>query len=262
MYILRKFRRSVNALFLLRNNALRNIHCGKRCFILGNGPSLKHYDLKKLQREWVFACNWFILHKECARFRHLYYVCADPFFWQGGALLSEIKKFLLKHPLIEYFFEINRGGRTFMRDSALRKRALSHFIAIDQQMPAWEGNFHWDLTKPLCWTWTTLLDICLPVAIYMGFKKVYFIGFDNNYKISNESKVNDYFYCIEATPSVNIQHHSQQKLFREKQMRQTKVIDSARTIADAINGSGVEVYLDRMFSTIDAFFSFEFDGLF
>ena len=42
---------------MLRNKKLNNVHKGKRCFILGNGPSLKHYDLSKLSEEYVFTVN-------------------------------------------------------------------------------------------------------------------------------------------------------------------------------------------------------------
>ena len=32
---------------LKKNKNLKNIHKGERCFIIGNGPSLKYYDLKQ-----------------------------------------------------------------------------------------------------------------------------------------------------------------------------------------------------------------------
>ena len=40
-----------------RNKTLKNAYKGKRCFIVGNGPSLKHYDLSKLTNEHVFTVN-------------------------------------------------------------------------------------------------------------------------------------------------------------------------------------------------------------
>ena len=36
---------------------LKNIHKGKRAFIIGNGPSLKQTDLRKLKNEITFGMN-------------------------------------------------------------------------------------------------------------------------------------------------------------------------------------------------------------
>ena len=36
---------------------MRNIHRGERCFIIGNGPSLKNTDLAKLKDEYTFGMN-------------------------------------------------------------------------------------------------------------------------------------------------------------------------------------------------------------
>jgi len=37
--------------------ALRNTHAGERCFIIGNGPSLRRTDLTKLKGEFTFGLN-------------------------------------------------------------------------------------------------------------------------------------------------------------------------------------------------------------
>lgn len=39
------------------NSAFRNIHNGERCFILGNGPSIKFVDFSQLENEYVFTVN-------------------------------------------------------------------------------------------------------------------------------------------------------------------------------------------------------------
>ena len=40
----------------LRN--LKGVAAGKRCFIVGNGPSLTVEDLERIQNEDSFACNY------------------------------------------------------------------------------------------------------------------------------------------------------------------------------------------------------------
>ena len=46
-------------IILSQNNRFKNIHSGERCFILGNGPSLKNVDLSLLADEFVFTVNNF-----------------------------------------------------------------------------------------------------------------------------------------------------------------------------------------------------------
>ena len=40
-----------------RLQAFKDIHKGKRAFIIGNGPSLKQTDLTKLKNEFTFGLN-------------------------------------------------------------------------------------------------------------------------------------------------------------------------------------------------------------
>ena len=39
------------------NEKYRNIHDGERCFIIGNGPSLKNVNLSKLCNEYTITVN-------------------------------------------------------------------------------------------------------------------------------------------------------------------------------------------------------------
>ncbi len=48
---------SKNKKLLNKNKKFKNIHKGNRCFILGNGLSLKQQDLTLLKNEYVFTVN-------------------------------------------------------------------------------------------------------------------------------------------------------------------------------------------------------------
>ena len=41
----------------LRLRAMKNIYNGGRCFVIGNGPSLRNEDLRMLKNETTFACK-------------------------------------------------------------------------------------------------------------------------------------------------------------------------------------------------------------
>ena len=60
---------------------LKNKYQGKRCFILGNGPSLKQQDLTLLKDEITFVSNWFVLHDKYEEINPDYYcICAHEIF--------------------------------------------------------------------------------------------------------------------------------------------------------------------------------------
>ena len=45
-------------------NLLKDAHKGERCFLIGNGPSLKHTDLSLLKNEFSFGFNRIFLAAE------------------------------------------------------------------------------------------------------------------------------------------------------------------------------------------------------
>ena len=57
--------------------ALKDIHRGKRGFIIGNGPSLTVADLEKLKNEITFASNRIYLAFDETNWRPTYYNMCD-----------------------------------------------------------------------------------------------------------------------------------------------------------------------------------------
>ena len=49
---------------ILKNQELKDIYKEKRCFIIGNGPSIKDQDLTLFKNEITFVANNFYLHKD------------------------------------------------------------------------------------------------------------------------------------------------------------------------------------------------------
>lgn len=62
---------------IARLAALRDRHRGERCFILGNGPSLKRTDLSKLRNETTFGLNRIYLAFPEMGFETSYYLCVN-----------------------------------------------------------------------------------------------------------------------------------------------------------------------------------------
>ena len=60
-----------------RVRAYRNKHEGRRCFILGTGPSLKKTDLSLLKNEFTFGLNRIYLLFDELKFNTTYYVAVN-----------------------------------------------------------------------------------------------------------------------------------------------------------------------------------------
>jgi hypothetical protein len=146
-----------------RMYAYYNSHRGERCFIIGNGPSLKHTDLTRLKDEYTFGMNRIYLKFPELGFATSYFVsindlvleqCADEI-----ASLSA-PKFIAWH-----------GNRHFQRfpDDMV-------FLYTTYTGP----QFAYDVTRRI-WEGATVTFVALQLAYYMGFEQVILIGVDHNF---------------------------------------------------------------------------------
>ena len=66
------------------NKELKDIHRGKRCFIMGTGPSIKDQNLLKLKDEYVFVVNNFWRHPQFKDIQPKFFAYIDPAGYQKG----------------------------------------------------------------------------------------------------------------------------------------------------------------------------------
>jgi len=139
-----------------------DIHRGKRCFIIGNGPSLRQTDLALLKDEITFGMNRIYLMFSELGFTSTYFLTVNSLVIEQCAddiRLLPIPKFLSwrSHPLIEptpdmMFLHTTYTGPRFAQDARGR---------------LWEG--------------ATVTYVALQLAFFMGCEQVILIGVDHNY---------------------------------------------------------------------------------
>jgi hypothetical protein len=142
--------------------ALKNSRRGERCFILGNGPSLKNTDLSKLRNENTIGLNRIYLAFPDMGFSTTYYLSVnDLVVEQCAADIQNLKmpKFVSwrarkwLHPVDDlYFLYTTFTGPKFATDATGR---------------LWEG--------------ATVTYVALQTAFYLGFQTVILIGVDHNF---------------------------------------------------------------------------------
>lgn len=146
---------------------LKDIHLGKRAFIIGNGPSLKNTDLKRLKGEFTFGLNRIYLMFPELGFTTTYLVSINDL------VIEQCAQELLDVPVPRFFAW--RSYRHFVSLSP-REDQLPNFIYTSYTGPKFSG----DVTGRV-WEGATVTNVALQLAFHMGFKQVILVGVDHSF---------------------------------------------------------------------------------
>lgn len=163
---------------ILKSYNLKNKHKGKRCFLIGNGPSLRPEDLDLLKGEITFAANRIYMLFNKTEWRPTYYFCAD-----SGLYSMDHRKIRGIDAELR-FVSLNTGilaGKVY--DEVTYYNQGMNFVEVKQGKVVFKNkvNFSYDAEKVVYGGGTILYD-ALQWAVYMGFSEVYLLGVDCNYK--------------------------------------------------------------------------------
>src|SRR3989344_7106569 len=134
---------------LKKNLAVKKMHAGKRCFILGSGPSMDAVDLRTLRDEQVFPINNFYKHSQFSVLKNVNYIFSDGGITNEGSqemnLLQEISK--IHPPIPRFFFQISTKNHPSL--AVLQDREI-YYVASSGLMSGWfDFNVEIDYTIPL-----------------------------------------------------------------------------------------------------------------
>jgi len=160
---------------------LHLINGGKRCFLIGNGPSVSLSDLELLKDEITFCCNRFHLCYGDTSFRPTYIVSADDYMIKDFGM--EISKSAIQNRQ-NSFFGMTKNPRPYLHkdDSAI-------WIRLNRNRPFMPSS---NISKSIGNGGATLL-FAAQIAMHMGINEMYLYGVDHNFKnyqISKSSKLN------------------------------------------------------------------------
>lgn len=152
-----------------RIELLKNIHKGQRCFIIGNGPSLRVEDLEMLKAhgEICFGMNRIMSLFGDTTWRPDYYVVADDKLLRWFE--EEIYNFPSKKVLV--------ADRAMLFKENTPPEQLYVWHAFYRLCDDYEIQFSDDFSQGSYCGKTVTYD-CMQLAIYMGFSEVYLLGVD------------------------------------------------------------------------------------
>ena len=219
-----------------RIQTLHNAYTGKRCFIIGNGPSLNNLDLIKMKGEYTFGVNAIYTNFHKMQFYPTFHVVEDVFVAEDRA-----------HEINAFKQSVKFYGNYLRYCLHPDEKTLLLNVLADYTPYADFPHFSTNALEAL-YVGGTVSYLCMQLAYFMGFDNVYLVGFDHAYQIpkslSTEDDVNhfnkDYFGKGKRwhDPHVNRMEASYKKakIYFEKE---------GRVIYNATAGGQLEVF-DRV----------------
>jgi hypothetical protein len=149
-----------------RLKKLKDIHKGKRAFIIGNGPSLRQTDLSKLRNEFTFGMNRIYLLFPELGFHTTFFVSINDL------VIEQFKDEILAQPIPKFLAW--RSHRHFSPQLSFTQ--LPTFLYTSYTSPRFSKT-----VSGRVWEGATVTNVALQIAFHMGFEKVILIGVDHNF---------------------------------------------------------------------------------
>ena len=199
----------------------RNIHAGKRAFVIGNGPSINGQDLTLLKDEVTFVTNWFVNHPDYEKIDPTYY-CVSSHEMFGGWGVEQpranpdwLAAMLARAGRSHKFF--SSPFRDYLLNEGIFSARECDFLLFDR--PKYQvdhrRDINLDLTQPMDDGYTGIITFCLPLAHYMGITEIYLVGCDCDYKLTTPDAPKAYFYDFSKHTSRTTSHEGLMRAWAE-----------------------------------------------
>lgn len=148
----------------------KNKYHGARCFIIGNGPSLRTEDLEALSGEITFGCNRIYKIFDKTSWRPTFYCIQDY------EMILNYKEDINRIAVDDKFMGI-------VKDNKYSYDGNFKYIEIEEkEFYPDPPLFSADITDRI-YEGLTVTYMSLQLAVYMGFKEIYLLGVDHNYSV-------------------------------------------------------------------------------
>ena len=195
---------------LKKNIELKDKYNNKRIFILGSGSSILLYDLKVLNSEYVMTQNSFHMHKDIS------YVdpnihCVVPYYQSNKEIsiwVDYIADMKARMPNSLFLWGLNTKALIDKYHEDIS--AKSYYIRTKYNLLTLK-KAKVNISKTIM-TIPTVLTQCLTVAIYLGFKEIYLLGFDLDQICHTNDQTYGRFYGMSKITETEFEKDANQRL--------------------------------------------------
>lgn len=150
-----------------RLDSLRDSHRGERCFILGNGPSLRQTDLTKLRHEFTFGLNRIYLLFAELGFPTTFFVSTNDL------VIEQCRDEIMALPIPKF---LTWRSRRFFTEEQFHQEEPPVFLYTTYTGPRFTRR-----ASRRIWEGATVTYVALQLAFHMGFSTVYLVGVDHSF---------------------------------------------------------------------------------
>ena len=159
---------------LNENRKYKDRYKGKRCFIIGNGPSLNNHNLRLLQGEYLFSVNSMTITKEFDMLKPNFHVMVDStrFDENNDIFQQNMRDLVKKKDLPICIFPVR--FKNYLEKFGFDKKLEIIYVYPLARTKRIERI---DFTRKVP-PYQNVVNIALYTAIYLGFTEIYLIGCD------------------------------------------------------------------------------------
>ena len=164
---------------LQKVNKLRNLHNGESCYLIGNGITLKWFDLEAFSDKISISCGSLPFHNDFHKLNVKYMSYIEPWFFYP-------KSWSIRNP-----FKITRNVRQNAFINAIQDNPditfflnLSNYFALNSKnikflyKEIYDKNLNQNFISKRINSFHGAIRTMILMAIYMGFKECILVGFD------------------------------------------------------------------------------------
>jgi len=195
---------------LKKNVELKDKYNNERIFILGSGSSILLYDLKVLSNECVMTQNSFHMHNDISDINPTFH-CVVPYYQsdkEHSIWVDYINDMKVRMPDSLFIWGLNTKSlidkfHEDLRDKSYYLRTRYNLLTLNKAKV--------NISKTIM-TIPTVLTQCLTVAIYLGFKEIYLLGFDLDQICHTNDQTYGRFYGMSKITETEFEKDANQKL--------------------------------------------------
>ena len=195
---------------LKKNFELKDKYKNERLFILGSGSSILLYDLKFLRNEYVMTQNSFHMHKDILEIDPNFH-CVVPFYQtdkEYAIWLEYIADMKVVMPNVLFIWGLNT--KTLIDQYHKDINDKSYYIRTKYNLLTL-NKAKVNISKTIM-NIPTVLTQCLSVAIYMGFKEIYLLGFDLDQICHTNDRTFGRFYGMSKITDTKFEEDAEKNL--------------------------------------------------
>lgn len=220
----------------------KDVHAGKRCFIVGNGPSITMRDLDLIKGEYSFATNSIYRCFGETKWRPTYYLSVDrSAIATEGERIANLKvphvlmdriarRYVASKPDNLHYLNLHMNG------FSSRKYSISSISFSDHPEKCIYGGY-------------TVTFAALQLAMHMGFEEIYLLGIDHSYawEVTSDNKIvvrgeqDDHFFEDDGSHGY-LYYEGVEHAY---QLAKDKAASSGKVILNATRGGNLEIF-DRV----------------